>query len=469
MKTLIILLAVLASIPCATRALHSVETEYNASPERIYKLINELGSDDFDLRALARLELRKIGEAAWPIVKRVPFRDELEFDEDLRDLSYEMATFEPEAALKAKALFEKLQSPDDLAQFNESFDALLTMGPAGVHGLRKHLSGAASVPSVGINIDQTVFILNQTYTAHAALTNDGETPFWVPRGGLTPSLSLDREASFGDNRDLQPSGVAARKMRFTQRVNPTPLREFKPVMPNEAAGDSGSLQCGPNNAQIPGLYSLKASVTLPQTTLQGKLPVSGAAIDLPLNEGLTDEQRTVVQTQRVYVVPDRAHIPEDSLLKMDTQKRPDVKDGRTHLRVVLTTLATDQKVLLEEDLARYAWYLWLNEKGEPVLWGSWYSALVDQKSDIALVSRCLFPGDRSAWELKLPQPVQAGTFSLVLGYDARPVEDEIARFYGPKNPNSKMACTEFNGQVYTQLENITVEGEPENTELAFFP
>jgi len=241
------------------------------------------------------------------------------------------------------------------------------------------------------------------------------------------------------------------------------------VMMGESAGEPGTLQCGPNNAQVPGLYSLKASVTLPQTTLQGKLPISGACVDLPLNSGLTEEQRAVVQTQRVYVVPDRAHLPEDALLKMDTVKQPNVKDGRTHLKVVLSTLATDQKVLLEEDLARYAWYLWLNEKGEPVLWGSWLSAMVDPKSDIALTSRCLFPGDKSAWDLKLPQPVQAGTFTLVLGYDARPVEDEIARFYGPKNPNSKMPYTEFNGQVYSLIEKIDVEGEPENTELSFFP
>ena len=465
MKTLI-LLATLLSVASLGRA---VEAEPTASPEHINQLIKDLDGDDYDLRSSARIELHKLGEAAWPLVKKVPFHDELEFDEDIRELSYDMAIFDASQAQRAQVLFAQLDNPDELAKFNESCDALLEMGPAGVHALRKHLSGKGSMPSITINTEQTVFLVNQSYSIHAQLINEGQAPFWIPRTGLSPNLTMERETSFGENRDLQPSGQAAVARRSQQRINTTPLREFKPLMPNDNAGEPVNFQ--PTNGVTPtlGLYTIKATATLPQTILQGNLPNTDRTVELPLNSCFTADQRTITQTQRIYVVPDLAHFPEDPQLKLDLDPRASENDGCYGLRVVLSTLVKDQKLMLEEDLARYAWYLWLNEKGEPALWGSWYSVLANPKSDIALVSRCLFPKDRSAWELKLPEPVQAGTYTLVLGYDARPVDDEIARFYGTKNPNSQMPCVEFTGQVFSTVSKITVEGETENPELAPWP
>ena len=185
--------------------------------ERVHQLAAALCSEEYEAREQAMEALSKLGAPAWPLLAPFLQSEDPELGARLRRLAKGFGILLPEQRERVRQFLAKLEDPQDKAARAEGLDGMLTLGPAGIELLRKHLSGEGAKPELRLEADSLTVPIGQKFSFTAQLINAGSAPFWrglASRSSLR-STSATLVEPFGERR---PSNAQSGGGRTVMRI-----------------------------------------------------------------------------------------------------------------------------------------------------------------------------------------------------------------------------------------------------------
>jgi len=440
----------LAAMALMMQALFCLGSE--ETPETVHRLAEQLGSDDFDQREAASKALLAIGESAWPELEPFLKSDSPEVVLRVRKLARGLAIVLKEQEPLLKELLAKLHDQTDEMKRAEGLDGLLGLGPGGERLLKKQLSGQGAQPKVELEFERQVLKPGEKVAGKARLLNIGAAPFWLEKSwrGLETKSIFHRP--FGESRPGQSWGVrtgGGRKFMGTRGGYYNPIRGWLAVTPGAVVGETEV----EHELKTIGVHAASAMIFLYKAEIQPRYAGSTDTCAMAVNSGLAEKDLSANATVKLFVLPDLENLPQDKRLQL-TIEMPDKQMAAGAPLDFSLTLRNAQNgvVVLEKDLAKYAWYALLDEKGTPQVWGSWHSILSPEtKQDPAteakfLESRELAKNEAAVWKAQLALPGKSGKYALLVFYDSttEPIEDlreeVLADVLGPGSFRGKLGA-----------------------------
>lgn len=412
----IVLLAALPLFACA-------EDGASVQSEQVHRLLNELDSEDYDIRANAFAALQKLGPQVWPQLEHALDADGApEVPSSLSKLAREWAILTKDQTLMAAAFREKLfgMEIDRVTACN----GLLAMGPAGLKFLRESLGSAKAKPVLNVALDKGSFRFDEPVRTHVELRNDGLDPIWHTRTFLYhrwlegPDLGEPRPHNINSRRSVR--GVFRCGNSNSGYVNP--IIRWTPIMPGQTyvlPGSPEELIRSTASYRNMGAYSVEVYGAFDGGTIYPRLdPEVSTRIDLEIGKGIAAPLNKPTQSVPYYVFPDFEKECRD--LQLDVVCEIDVERATVGQQMQVTARFSPKydgpDLVLEEDLVKYAWYAFLSEEGTPARSGSLASALVKDEGALHEAQRVKSRAS-VAYALDLTPPQSPGSYRLVIGYE----------------------------------------------------
>lgn len=168
-----------------------------------------------------------------------------------------------------------------------------------------------------------------------------------------------------------------------------------------------------------GIYKLHFSSSIPKHEMTHRTK-DGEEYIFKVNQSLKNDSNYTYPSGSIQVFAlrdfDKIAADDHLALGIGLAKAPLEKDKQIAATVTLSSKNDTKPVYLEENLAQYAWYAVLDEKGTPVKWGSWHS--VSDEPVAACKARKLAQSSIQ-WKLKIPaNELKPGIYSVVASYKA---------------------------------------------------
>ena len=402
--------------------------EAQPDAERIRRLAEQLGGDDYAEREAAMKSLRAMGEPVWPVLEPFLKHENLEVSLRVRALARDLAILTKEQETQVQELLAKLHDPADEMKRAEGLDGLLTLGAGGERLLKKELSGAGALPKVELEFKQTVLKPGEKAVGKAKLVNAGAAPYWL--GKSRSMLRTDEYFSplpFGEVRPTDGSfgvrtGGRSRRLQVMRSGYHNPIREWMAVLPGAVIDET------PIDRPLEkiGVYKPSASFQLSRTEIAPRFPGTTDLCKFEVNGAIPKEQLSVKASTLLFVLPDLEKLPQDKELQLELSlaSKQAVAGTALDFSVHLKNLREKKDPLrLESNLARYAWYALLDVEAVPVAYGSWRSVLRPQANGepadeaAALKAKQLAPGASAVWDLRMKLPEKPGSYRLLAYYE----------------------------------------------------
>lgn len=305
-----------------------------------------------------------------------------------------------------------------------AFDALLASGERGHKFLAELFAAQDAVPAIEYNFASRAVTAGKALAGSAYLANRGSLPYWIylnekqifiytrshPEGFGEPRRSNDKLV------DLQE------KLRRETSKDKHLLEQVRPVLRNAREP--------PEDFEITlpevGCYKIVLYAGIPVRPFSHYIHGDGCQpFSINGSQDRASEFKFPRTTAFVFALPDFEKVSSDEHLALTVaSKKAGATGDDIEATVSLRSLEDQKPIYLEENLAGYAWYAVLDEKGTPVTWGSWHSVSAVAYGD--RVARKLAPNAQETWALRIPtKDLSAGVYTLVAGYKA-----DKSKFWG---------------------------------------
>lgn len=439
MRTLICLnLLALAVVTCM--AVEQGEPVRSSTVE-FQTAIKALGDESYDRREQAYAQLLSMTEAIWPLLEPELQDQDTERVARIRTLARDFAKLLPEQEAVAGEFHRKLCDSKDLTRA-EGLDGLIDLGPGGVRRLREILGAGGAAPELTLTAPLRAVKAGESVKVEAGFYNTGAQPFWVyEKSNVLSFHHSDSVNSFGLQR---PYCYSSRGGRFSRSLRCggyfNPIRRWTPILRGE--GDQRmQLTCAFTK---PGYINCWAAAELTCPTISPRIPCTEETIDLTLNSGLTEEQRSQKKELRIFALPDPQR--QVGTERATLHARMTGAAGKLRFEVQLKSEVRGRALRLEVNQARYAWCALVRESdNQPIAWGSWVEACTEfQGEDAADLlkqatdERLLQPGETVTWKLELPLPQQAGRYRVLAGYEVECEEFNVLGYGEEAEPSRQL-------------------------------
>ncbi|GMV83778.1 MAG: hypothetical protein AMXMBFR7_49620 [Planctomycetota bacterium] len=426
-------------------------------PLNLAPLIERLSDGDSERRAEAFEALRAAGPMAWPQVSLYQADGDLERSAQIRALAaaWDLPALEgdPEAARLEAMLYS-----DHLDVRKAGFDGLWALGPEGERRLKQALVNGDVRVELRMEVSRTTVAAGERLSVCAHQEVIGEGPFWenvVRPYGTYTSLGLAAESPFGDERPQRARRrVIRRRCGYSSPTRVHPMNYARARLP-------GRLPNGANQdwePRRPGYADVRAwsRVEAEDGTHEYEHPFSGRIEPFKIGGSRPEGELSQSEETRVFALPAASQDPREAELLIAGVRLEEQDTADAFLLTVTLATPEGQAALgLEDDLARYAWYAWVDERGEVCGFGSWLSVSAEDCGE-ACRARTISAGNPGCWRLNLPKPPRAGAYALWLGYE---VEKDSILYLDPCYESiSESSERRFeHGELYTKLDGFVVE------------
>jgi len=425
---------------------------------QVRQLIEDLGSEDFARREKAHRELLRIGEPAWPFLRKHLQDPDRERQARVRALAESMALPTDEESVRAQRFIAQLENDDEELRA-KGLDGLVAMGPVGLRILKKHLSSQDANPRLEVELPKQIWFLGEVLTCSALVRNHGSGTYWQnKRRPNTILLLMEHRSCFGDERTrgrrrravFRYGGMASTGYR-------NPIRDWKPVLSGAVIQEEG-LQ---RELRWPGVYDVTVRYTpTSSSTIRPRFPGTTRTVELELQQ---PDRKALEKRETVFVLPDLKHLPADPELSL--QLRTVAEAATKHkpaaafpVRIALRAPKLDVPILLEAGFKSHAWFAWIDHAGKPVKWGSWASAMKPAERPLDPIE--IRPDSELTCRLDLECPSKPGRYALMAYYNAEigMLTDEFD--FGAEADSEKVVLFE-EGELGAIVRDIEIVWEPE--------
>ncbi|MBE7462785.1 MAG: hypothetical protein HS116_04735 [Planctomycetes bacterium] len=426
-------------------------------PLNLGPLIERLSDADPERRAEAFEALRAAGPMAWPQIVHYGAKGDLERAAQIRALA---AAWDI-PALEGDAEAERLEAMlfhEHLEVRKAGFDGLWALGPEGERRLKQILVNGDVRVVLRMEVSRTTVAVGERLSVCAHQEVIGEGPFWEnvvrPYGTFT-SLGMAAESPFGDERPRRARRRGIRRgCGYSSPHRAHPMNYARARRPGR----------WPNGADLdweprrPGYTDVRAwsRVEAEDGTHEYEHPFSGRIVPFKIGGPRPEGELSQSEETRVFALPAASQDPREAELLIAGVRAEEQDSAEAFaLTVTLATPEGQAALGLEDDLARYAWYAWVDERGEVCGFGSWLSASAEEYGE-ACRARIALAEKPGCWRLNLPKPPRAGAYALWLGYEA---ESNSIQYLDPCYESiSESSERRFeHGELYTKLDGFVVE------------
>lgn len=426
-------------------------------PVNLGPLIERLSDGDSERRAEAFEALRAAGPMAWPQVLLYRAEGDLERSAQIRALAaaWDVPALEgdPEAARLEAMLYH-----DHLEVRKAGFDGLWALGPDGERRLKQVLLNGDVRVELRMEVSRTCVAVGESLSVCAYLVVTGDGPFWesaAPPNRTYATVGNNAEKPFGEERNKRG------RKRLVRSGSGYGMPYLAHPMNYACARRPGRLPLGGDlewEPLKPGYAEVRSwgRVSAAHESRRLEHPVSGRTELFQIGGPRLAEELSQSEETRVFALPAASQDPREAelLIAGVRSKEQDTAEAFA-MTVTLATPEGQAALGLEDDLARYAWYAWVDERGEVCGFGSWLSASAEECGE-ACRARTASAGNPGSWRLNLPKPPRAGAYALWLGYE---VESDSILYFDPCYESiSESSERRFeHGEAYTKLDGFVVE------------
>ncbi|MCZ7648224.1 MAG: hypothetical protein M5U26_23695 [Planctomycetota bacterium] len=427
-------------------ALFNLEAAEDApvSREQMAMLIEQLASRDEQVRTKAFRQIQHLGEACWPSMARYE-KEDSERGKLVKLLGRECAIILHADQDHFMAARKKLENTKDPELRAEGFEDLMALGAAGIRFLEKHLSGANADLRYSLKPTTPARSGNGAITTQVLLENHGTGVAWCQANVFTPRTYISIREGYGQRRPgiYGTKGLGGGRKRIgADRPDYHPIKDWIPILPGD------SISCKDCEIEIKGvgIHTLNAFGQVPEAAeIKARSKDSEAHCPFMIGAQLGETSRFILGKVDIYCLPSPENFPgvEEFLAIFASgklEKQGDL-DVIANVKVKLESKTKQEALLLEENLAKFAYFILLQE-GKPIKWGSWHSVFKRKdNSEQDLAAKILRPGQGVEWELSIARPEGPGACRLLIVYEKPPtLEDqpELAKGFYRQLPFSIM-------------------------------